>query len=100
MEYVNSTLGTMSVGWIGDEIEGLMLHAYSDSDFAGCQATSKSTSGVILVLEGPNSFFPFGLLIKMVGHVAYSTPVSELAAMTFAMRMLGSPGMVMWEPPR
>ena len=33
----------------------------------------------------------------MSGHVAYSTPESELAAMAYAMRMLGSPGMVRWD---
>ena len=97
MCYVASSLEHRSVGWIGDTIEDLRLHVYSDSDFAGCQRTNKSTSGVLLVMEGPNSFYPIGFLSKMMGHVAYSTPESELAALAYALRLAGSPGMVMFE---
>ena len=67
MEYVSSSLNTMSTGWVGDRMEDLRFHVYSDIDFAGCQATNKITSGVMLVLEGPNSFFPIGFLSKLMG---------------------------------
>ena len=32
-----------------------------------------------------------------MGHVAYSTPEGELAAIAYALRQAGCPGMVMWD---
>merc|ERR1711884_633594 len=35
--YLSCTLDHIQMGWIGDKLEDLRLHIYSDADFAGCQ---------------------------------------------------------------
>ena len=52
---------------------------------------------MLLVLEGPNSFYPIAFYSKKLGHVAYSTPEGELSAMTVGLNKMGMPGLVMWE---
>ena len=44
-------------GFIGDEIKHCKLWLFADSDHAG-EHDNKSTSGGILVLVGPNTYFP------------------------------------------
>ena len=78
-------------------MKDIRLHIYTDSDFAGCGQSYKSTSGVFLTMEGPHTYFPIGYLSKMMSHVAYSTPEGELAGLTYGLQRAGSPGMVMWE---
>jgi hypothetical protein len=58
MAYINSTLDIRMVGWVGDDPSAWELVLYADSDFAGCQETARSTSGVFLCIRGPNTFFP------------------------------------------
>ena len=62
-----------SIGGIDriDRIDGdLELRFYVDADFAGDRLSGKSTSGGYLVLHGPNSFFPLGLVsAKLLHHV-------------------------------
>ena len=64
MSYVASSLDDYCIGWVGDPIEDIRLHLYTDSDFAGCALSNKSTSGVFLVLEGPHTYYPTGFLSK------------------------------------
>ena len=45
-------------GWIGDPPEDLTMHLFFDADFAGCPFTLRSTSGLHLDAQGPNSRFP------------------------------------------
>ena len=54
MQYIKSTLNYRQVGWIGDPIEQLNLHLYADANFGGDRG--KSTTGVHLSIEGPNTF--------------------------------------------
>ena len=97
MCYLKGTVSEASVGWIGDPPSECRLHLYTDSDFAGCQQSNRCTSGVFLVLEGPNTYYPIGYYSKMLPAVAYSTPEGEMAAWAFGIRVAGFPGMVMWE---
>ena len=53
--YVASTLDYKTVSWCGDKMKDLQLKLFADADFAGCQRTQRSTSGVCMFLVGPNS---------------------------------------------
>ena len=64
MCYLKGTTKDASVGWVGDPPSECRLHLYTDSDFAGCQQSNRCTSGVFLVLEGPNTYFPIGYYSK------------------------------------
>ena len=55
--YIKSSLSQRMTGWIGDNIDGLSLHFYTDADFAGCTRIVRSTSGIQSSLEGPNACF-------------------------------------------
>ena len=58
MCYINSTIDVTMTGWCGDDPSELRLALLCDADFAGCTKTARSTSGICLVLVGPNSFCP------------------------------------------
>ena len=44
--------------WIADPFESLSINLYTDADHESETEHAKSTSGMVLVLQGPNSFFP------------------------------------------
>lgn len=70
---------------------------YADADFAGCPRTLRSTSGVQIQVEGPNTRFP--LLARSIRQqaFAYSTPDAELAAINIDFRAMLAPALDMWE---
>jgi len=45
MCYTHSSYEKRMVGWVGDGPGDLSLHCYADADFAGCEKTTRSTSG-------------------------------------------------------
>ena len=59
IQYVKFSKGIRQMGFIGDKKEDLTVNLFTDADFAGTNADMKSTSGVFLVITGPNSFFPY-----------------------------------------
>ena len=97
MCYIHSTLDYLFYAWVGDDISDLRLHLYTDADFAGCQTTNTSTTGVYMAIEGPNTHFTVGTISKKQGCVSYSTPEAEIVAGAFGHRQVGIPGMVLWE---
>ena len=58
MCYINTTKSFKLVGWIGDEFHDLQAQMFSDADFAGCEATMRSTTGLHTRLVGCKSNFP------------------------------------------
>ena len=85
------------VGWIGDPLKDLELHLFADADFAGCTKTSRSTSGLFLCLQGPDTRFPLQGQTKKQGCVSHSTPEAEIVAADFALRTVGIPALSLWE---
>ena len=63
MCYVDSTKDFTMRGFIGDESKHCKLWLLADSDHAG-EHDNKSTSGGILVLVGPNTYFPLSAFSK------------------------------------
>ena len=97
MSYIFCSLEDRMVGYIGDAAEDLHLELYSDADFASDLETRKSTTGVFLVLSGPNTFFPLSGVSKKQSAVSHSTPEAEIVAAAQALRTVGLPGLDLWD---
>ena len=53
MCYIKSRLSHRQCAWTDGDLESIDLHLYFDADFAGCQRSTKSTTGAFLCVEGP-----------------------------------------------
>jgi len=78
-------------------MKDLEVRLYSDADFAGDNATSRSTSGVFLALWGRHTSFPLSGQSKKQTCVSHSTPEAELVAADLAVRTEGLPAFQLWE---
>ncbi len=56
--YIHTTKSRRLCGWIGDSAENIYPVQFSDSDYAGCTETKRSTTGGFAALLGANSCFP------------------------------------------
>ena len=97
MNYVHSSLQLRMVGWIGDKLDNIEPHLFADADFSGCTFTQRSTTGLHLVLRGPNSSFPIAGASKRQGCVSQSTPEAELVATSYSLRHHGLPAITLFE---
>ena len=70
---------------------------FSDASFAGDLKDSKSTSGGILCLVGPNTFVPIAWLCKKQGAVSRSTAEAEVISLDAGIRMEGLPALYLWD---
>ena len=92
VEYIKSTADSNKmVGWIGDDQLDLDLVLFSDADFAGCMATSKSTTGAFLTLRGPDTRFPLSATSQKQGCVSKSTTEAETVAANHGLQVEGIP---------
>jgi hypothetical protein len=82
--YVESSRKRLLRGYVGGGKISLKL--YCDADFAGCLETARSTSGMWLVLAGPDWSFPLEWCSKRQTCVAHSTPEAELVALAKGLR--------------
>ena len=70
---------------------------FSEASFAGGLRDSKSTSGGVLCLVGPNTFVPISWLCKKQGAVSHSTAEAEVISLDAGVRMVGLPALFFWE---
>ena len=70
---------------------------FVDASFAGDLADSKSTSGAIVVLVGPNTWVPITWLCKKQGAVSHSSSEAEIIALEAALRAEGIPALMLWD---
>jgi hypothetical protein len=89
--YINTTKHHSMIGWCGGLDTILDLRVYADADFAGCVHTVRSTTGVALVMEGPNTRMVVNGVSKRQTAVSHSTPKAEIVAADYAMRAEGMP---------
>ena len=84
-------------GYIGDQAENLEIRCYTDADLAGDKLTKKSTTGVFVVLIGPNSYFPLvGVSTKQTA-VSHASTESELVGADHGVRKECLPLWTLWE---
>jgi len=97
ISYIQSTLHLRLRCYIGDAAKDVFLELFADADFAGDKKSSRSTSGVLLAISGPRSFFPLGAQSKKQGCVSHSTPEAEIVAAAHALRTEGLPALDLWD---
>ena len=73
------------------------MRVFADADFAGDRPSYKSTSGGLLVLEGPNTWFPLAAKSQKQSCVSHSTPEAEIVSINSAIRLLGLPALDLWD---
>ena len=86
--YIQSTKSIKLVGWVADPLHLLHGVLFSDADFAGCERTMRSTTGVYTCLLGPNTLFPLSGQSKRQGCISQSTTEAELVAACHALKSL------------
>ena len=97
MCYISSSLDLKMQGFIGDEFDKLSLELYGDSDLASCKATAKSTSGVLIAIGGPHSYFSINWISNKQTCQSHSTAEAEIIAADVALRVKGIPALQLWE---
>ena len=85
------------IGWVGDSLDCVQPHLFADTDFVGCVLTQRSTSGAHLTRRGPNTSFPIAGMSKRQGCVSHPTPEAELVSLDHALRVMGRPGLRIWD---
>ena len=97
MEYINSHLNHLQYGFIGDPWDEFQIVEFVDADWASDNQDKKSTTGALLVLFGPNSFYPIGAICKKQGCQSLSTPEAEIVALTVSLKDLVFPMLDLFE---
>ena len=95
--YLHCTKKWVQAAWIGDKIEDCYLACFCDASFAGDLRDSKSTTGALLCLVGPQTFVPITWICKKQGAVSHSSSEAEVIALDSAVRMEGIPCLDLWE---
>ena len=65
--YMHFSVDMQMECWVGDDPKDCQLALFADASFASWLADSKSTSGCILVLMGPNTYVPISWFCKKTG---------------------------------
>ena len=97
MCYIHHTKNYAMRSFVGDEPKDCKLLLFADASFAGCLSTSKSTSGGVLCLVGPNTFTPISWLCKKQGAVSHSSTEAEIIALDACLRMEALPAQGLWD---
>ena len=93
--YINSTLDHKQRAFIGDKVSECRLWLFADADHAG-EYDNRSTSGCLLVLVGPNTYFPLTAFSKTQTAVAMSSTESEVVSANVSLRAVGLPSSGLW----
>jgi hypothetical protein len=84
--YINTTIKRALIAYCGDELRDCRLCLFTDADFAGDRATSRSTSGVCVAIVGPDTYLPLSCLSKKKPCTSASTCEAEILAMTVGLK--------------
>ena len=81
MGYVKTSIKYKLVGKIGDSFDNIKLCTYTDADHCSSQEDTKSTSGMIMTLEGPNTWWPLTWSSRKQTSTARSTTEAEMVSL-------------------
>ena len=85
--------GKLLYSHVGDVPEDCQLFLFTDASFAGEIENSKSTSGCVLVLCGPQTWAPITWLCKKQTAVSHSSTEAEVISMDAGLRLEGIPAL-------
>ena len=97
IDYIYSTEEWRLHSYIADKPADLSLALYCDANFCGEHDDTKSVSGGILFLIGPNSLFPILWISKRQTSTSRSTTEAEVVAMANAIFGEGLPMLDLFE---
>ena len=97
MSYIHHTKDHVMMSYVGDRACDCKLMLFCDASFAGDLTDSKSTSGAVLCLVGPNTFAPINWMCKKQGAVSHSSTEAEVISMDAAVRLEGIPLLNLWD---
>ncbi|MDE0839965.1 MAG: Ty1/Copia family ribonuclease HI, partial [Kiritimatiellae bacterium] len=97
MLYVKSTQDLQMVNWCGDDMKDCKLVMYTDADFAGCTRTQRSTSGIVIMLIGPNTKMMLSAISKRQSAVSHCTTEAEMIATALGLRAEAIPFQILWD---
>ena len=83
--------------FVGDKPSDCHLALFCDASFAGDLEDSKSTTGSILCLVGPNTFAVLSWMCKKQGAVSHSSSEAEIIALETSLRMEALPALELWD---
>ena len=81
MSYLFGSRKVTLKGYIGGPPELLRLCCYTDADHGSAQDDTKSTSGMIMTLEGPHSWWPLSWASRQQTSTARSTTEAEMVSL-------------------
>ena len=79
--YLWSTRTHKLFGQIADPVENLRLVLYTDADHSSGVEFTQSTSGTLLCIEGPSSFWPLSWMSKKQTSTSRSTTEAEIVSL-------------------
>ena len=82
MSYLKGTPNLSVVHKMGDAFEDLHLSLYTDADHSGDVDHAQSTSGMILCLEGENTYWPLAWSSKKQTATSRSTTEAEIMSLS------------------
>lgn len=97
ISYLHWTQQYVQMCWVGDTADNCVLAIFADASFAGYIPGSKSSTGAILCLVGPNTFVPVTWICKKQTAVSHSSTEAEVIALDTAVRLEGLPWLALWE---
>jgi len=95
--YINSTRGYKLTGAVRDALSELSLELYVDADFGGDADNVRSTSGGMLALVGPSTWFPLMWTSRRQTSTSRSTTEAEVVALAMSLFGEALPAMDMWD---
>ena len=82
---------------MGDKPSDVIVALYVDAGFGGDLTDSKSTTGAMLCLMGPQTFVPLTWLCKKHTAVSHSSSEAEVIALDAGVRLEGIPALTFWD---
>ncbi len=68
----------ITCAYVGDAPQSCSVGLFDEADFAGCRSTAKSTSGFLVAIVGPSTFFLVVVVPPKYDCVSISTTESEV----------------------
>ena len=81
MGYVKHSKGYRLTGKVGDPCQALKLCLYTDADHCSGIDHTKSTSGMMMAIEGPSTWFPLAWSSRRQTATARSTTEAEMISL-------------------
>ena len=97
ISYIHHTSEYKQYCHAGNTAKQCRLGLFQDSDFAGDQEDSKSTSGRTLCVFGSHTFVPISWMCKKQTSVSHSSTESEIISLDTGLRLDGLLALEFWD---